>query len=61
MTRKDILLSPVDSGEDDSDADILPETILAVARSLAVGGGMPRLDFSFEVAAVSPTTSPTHL
>ena len=59
MTRKDILLSPVDSGEDDSDADILPETILAVARSLAVGGGMPRLNFFYEAAAVSPTTSPS--
>jgi hypothetical protein len=34
---------------------------LAIARSQAAGGGMPRLDFSFKGTEVSPSKSPTPL
>ena len=59
--RKGILPTFDDFGEYDSEADIWQETVLAIARSQAAGGGMPRLDFSFKAAEVSPSKSSTPL
>lgn len=59
--RKGVLSSFDDSGEYDSEADLWQETVLAIARSQAAGGGMPRLDFSFKGTEVSPSKSPTPL